>query len=173
MKILSEIEVTAEQHRAITALRNAAFPEHQSDNSYFKQLPHMRALTYQNDQLVGYLGLDYRVMGVGEQVYKVLGVIDFCVDDQHRGQGIGSSMLSQLDQYAQTKEVDFIVLLSDLEHFYTANGFQRIEAPNSWLRVHEHKNYGVAFEYIDDLYIKPVKTAVWSQGHVDWLGYQF
>ncbi|MEA5316929.1 GNAT family N-acetyltransferase, partial [Vibrio parahaemolyticus] len=61
-------------------LRNKSFPEHQVTRSYYKQLPHMRALKYRDYQLVGYMGLDYRVVSVGDEIYKVLGVSDFCVE---------------------------------------------------------------------------------------------
>ena len=47
MEIISEIEVSKQQHQAITTLRNRSFPEHQVQRSYYKQLPHMRALILQ------------------------------------------------------------------------------------------------------------------------------
>ncbi len=56
MKIVYEIDVTKEQHDAIESLRNQVFPDHQANRSYYKQLPHMRALQYENNILVGYLG---------------------------------------------------------------------------------------------------------------------
>ncbi|MGR2947549.1 hypothetical protein ABMX85_19855 [Vibrio vulnificus] len=58
MDIVFEINVTEVQHKAIEALRNCSFPEHQANRSYYKQLPHMRALQYEGDMLVGYLGLN-------------------------------------------------------------------------------------------------------------------
>ncbi len=64
MKIVYEIDVTKEQHDAIESLRNQVFPDHQANRSYYKQLPHMRALQYENNILVGYLGLDYRAIKV-------------------------------------------------------------------------------------------------------------
>ncbi|MBM4946324.1 GNAT family N-acetyltransferase, partial [Vibrio parahaemolyticus] len=68
-----------------------------------------------DDQLVGYMGLDYRVVSVGDEIYKVLGVSDFCVDNTFQRQGIGKGMLSQLNEYASTKDIDFIILISDLD----------------------------------------------------------
>jgi predicted N-acetyltransferase YhbS len=173
MDITPEINLTKLDHKAIKELRNQSFPEHQADRSYFKQLPHMRALEYQSDKLVAHMGLDYRVVGVANDAYKVLGIIDFCVDKAFQGQGIGSSMLSQISEYAKKKDVDFIILISELHDFYTANGYQRINATNSWLRLHEHRNYGVAIDQIDDLYIKPISGKSWAVGHVDWLGYMY
>lgn len=173
MKFFSEIDLSSAQHDAITVLRNQSFPEHTVARSYFKQLPHMRALAYQGEQLVGHMGLDYRAISVGENIHKALGIIDFCVDSACRGQGIGTSMLSQLSDYASTRAVDFIILISEQHDFYTAQGFQRIEALNAWLRLHEHKNYGVALEPVDELYIKPISGKTWGDGDVDWLGYRY
>lgn len=173
MNIYPEIAISKEQHDAITILRNKLFPDHQVARSYYKQLPCMRALKYIGSQLVGYMGLDYRVVAVGEDVYKVLGVIDFGVDPLFQRQGIGTAMLSGLSDYTSTKDVDFITLLADLHDFYCANGYQQVEAMSSWLRIDEHKNYGVAVEQINDLYIKPIRGKRWAGGHLDWLGYRY
>ncbi|ELP2658880.1 GNAT family N-acetyltransferase [Vibrio parahaemolyticus] len=173
MDIYPEIDLSKEQHNAIEVLRNKSFPEHQVARSYYKQLPHMRALKYKDDQLVGYMGLDYRVVSVGDEIYKVLGVSDFCVDNTFQRQGIGKAMLSQLNEYASTKDVDFIILISDLDDFYAANGYLRLNALSSWLRIHEHKNFGIAVEQVDDLYVKPISGKIWAVGHIDWLGYMY
>ncbi|HCH1023369.1 TPA: GNAT family N-acetyltransferase [Vibrio parahaemolyticus] len=173
MDIYPEIELSKEQHNAIEVLRNKSFPEHQVARSYYKQLPHMRALKYKDDQLVGHMGLDYRVVSVGYEIYKVLGVSDFCVDLRFQRQGTGSAMLSQLSEYASTKDVDFIILISELDDFYVANGYQRLNSLSSWLRIHEHKNYGIAVEQVDDLYVKSISGKTWSVGHIDWLGYMY
>ncbi|TCT95970.1 hypothetical protein EDB47_1371, partial [Vibrio crassostreae] len=42
-----------------------------------------------------------------------------------------------------------------------------------WLRLHEHTNYGVAVEHVDELYIKPMNAKNWGDGHIDWLGYMY
>ncbi|MCZ6377234.1 GNAT family N-acetyltransferase, partial [Vibrio parahaemolyticus] len=44
---------------------------------------------------------------------------------------------------------------------------------SSWLRIHEHKNYGVAVDQVDDLYVKPISGKTWAVGHIDWLGYMY
>ncbi len=173
MKIIAEIDLTAKQHRQIQKLRNSSFPEHKVDRSYYKQLPHYRVLEYDTSRLIGYMGLDYRVIGVGESCYKILGVIDLCVDKKQRGKGTGTSMLAQLSDFAAKKDVDFIILISDHAEYYLKNGFERIKAHSSWLRLHEHKNFGVAFDHIDDLFVKSVQGKKWPPGHVDWLGYMF
>ncbi|CAG9296812.1 GNAT family N-acetyltransferase [Celerinatantimonas diazotrophica] len=173
MDIVYEIKLTKEQHESIKLLRNQSFPEHQSDYSYYKQKPHMRALQYEGDNLVGYLGLDYRAVKVSNEVYSVLGIIDFCVTEEHRGKGIGSLMLSEVTSFAEGTDVDFIILISELEDFYQKRGYTKIEDINSWLRIHEHTNYGVAVDHIDELFVKSISGKSWSVGHVDWLGYMY
>lgn len=173
LKITAEIDVSRQEHETITRLRNAAFPEHQVARSYYKQLPHMRVTKYRDDTLVGYMGLDYRVINVAETPLKILGIIDFCIDAKYRGKGIGSAMLTELSDYARTKDVDFIILISDLAAFYTRHGFTQVSEPNTWLRLHEHQNYGVATEHVDDLFIKSISGKVWNNGSIDWLGYMY
>ncbi len=173
MEVISEIEVSKEQHQAITTLRNSAFPEHQVQRSYYKQLPHMRALKHHEGQLVGYLGLDYRMINVGGHAFKVLGVIDFCIAEDVRGKGLGSTMLSELDAYAKERDVDFIILISELHSFYSSHGYNRVVADHSWLRLNEHLSYGIAVEEVDDLYVKSISGVSWPSGNVDWLGYMY
>jgi predicted N-acetyltransferase YhbS len=119
------------------------------------------------------MGLDYRVVGVGNAAYKILGVIDFCVREDKRRQGVGASMLKELSDYAEIKDVDFLMLISDDDRYYTRKGFKQIQAPSSWLRINDYKSYGVAFDHLDDLFIKATGDKNWQAGHVDWLGYMF
>lgn len=173
MEVVAEIDLTEHTQVSIQRLRNGCFPEHKVGRSYYKQLPHYRMLKYSNGQLIGHMGLDYRVINAGETVYKTLGVIDFCVRKADRGKGIGTSMLTALIEYAKTRDVDFVILISDLSGFYIRNGFQQVVAHSSWLRLDEHKNYGVAFEHVEDLFIMPISGKEWKSGHIDWLGYMF
>ena len=73
LNILAEIDLDSCTHFVIQELRNSSFPDHQVERSYFKQLPHYRALQYENDKLIGYMGLDYRIIGVADTVYKIFG----------------------------------------------------------------------------------------------------
>ena len=175
-KIIPEINIDKATHILIQDLQNDSFPNDKVNRSYYKQLPHYRMLKFNNDQLIGYMGLDYRVIRAGKSIYKTLGIISFCVHKDFRGKGIGTTMLSELSQYAKTKDVDFIILLSNLKAFYTSRGFQEISICHSWLRIDEHKNYGIgheAFNDGDELFIKPIHGKEWEAEHMDWLGYMF
>ena len=112
-------------------------------------------------------------MGVGGKCITILGVVDFCVKEQYRGKGVGSSMLVYLDQYAKDKQVDFVILISEIGTIYSKCGYNNVPAEHTWLKVHEHKNYGVGQERIDEFYVKAVGKKEWPKGVVDWLGYMF
>lgn len=41
----------------------------------------MRALKYRDDQLVGDMGLDYRVVSVGDEIYKYWALVTFMLNN--------------------------------------------------------------------------------------------
>lgn len=173
LKVIAELDVEHSVKEDIQELRNSCFPEYSFDRSYYKQLPHYRVVEYKDAQLIGYMGLDYRVVSVNGLPFKTLGVIDLCVSSDFRGKGLASEMLASLSSYAECRDVDFLMSIADDAKIYASNGFSPVNSYNSWLRIDEHKNYGVAVECIDDLYIKQVGQLKWPVGHVDWLGYMF
>ncbi|MCV5855272.1 hypothetical protein OFN53_32090, partial [Escherichia coli] len=66
-------------------------------------------------------------------------------------------MLLEVSAFAETKDVDFIIFISELDDFYSSNGFNKVQCMQSWLRLHEHTNFGVAVEHVDELYVKPLR----------------
>jgi ribosomal protein S18 acetylase RimI-like enzyme len=177
MKIVRKIEfdIEPDAHKQIIELRNLCFPDNHKNRSYYKQLPHFRYLTYDNDFLIGHMGVDHRVISVGDSIFKIFGVIDLCVLPNYRGQGIATQLLTLLSTLAEEKAIDFLLLVADSDKLYTKNGFSYISSYCSFLRIHEHKNYGVALEKIDnDFMIKPIGTKTWNQSELmDLLGYRF
>ncbi|CAH1526791.1 hypothetical protein THF5H11_11038 [Vibrio jasicida] len=71
MKIIPGLDVSGVEHKVTTQLRNRVFQQHQSSTSYYKQLTHYRILKFVDNALVGYLGLDYRVMNLNGNPGKV------------------------------------------------------------------------------------------------------
>ena len=104
MKIIrkAEFDISKEQNQQIKKLYNACFSENLS-RSYFKQLPHFRYLVFEHNLLIAQMGVDYRVIRVGDCVFSIFGVIDLCVEASYRKQGIASNLLTRLKQLAQTK----------------------------------------------------------------------
>ena len=81
LRVVSEPDVTPDEHIAIARLREEAFPDFAPERSYFKQLPHLRVLAANGGSIIGHAGLDHRVMAVGEVPVRVLGLIDANPDD--------------------------------------------------------------------------------------------
>ncbi|MCS3458970.1 MULTISPECIES: GNAT family N-acetyltransferase [Aeromonas] len=173
MELVAEIDLSPHQHEGITALRNTCFPAYALPRSYFKQRPHLRGLVWQGDQLVGHVGLDQRMIAVGDQPVAILGLIDLCVAPQLRGQGLASAMLAELQVFAHSKALDYLFLIAEDPSLYLANGFVQITQYCSWLRINDFKNYGVAVELLDDILIKAVGDAPWPDRPIDLLGYMF
>jgi len=95
MQFIHEINLDKSTEKSIKKLRNQSFPDFDIDRSYYKQLLHIRCLQFNKSELVGYMGLDYRMVSVGELPFRILGVIDFCVDESQRNLGIGTDMLNK------------------------------------------------------------------------------
>ena len=176
MKInrIIEFDISQELHQQITELRNSCFPENSKPRYYYKQLPHFRYLVFVEDTLVAQMGVDHRVIRVGDSVFTIFGVIDLCVEQSYRQQGIASKLLSSLTTLAQAKSIDFLFVVVKDKRIYSKNGFQDISNYCFWLRIHEHKNYGVAVEKIqDEFMIKQIGDKQWVNEPIDLLGYMF
>jgi predicted N-acetyltransferase YhbS len=120
------------------------------------------------------MGVDHRVIRVGNFIFTIFGVIDLCVKSTYQQQGIASKLLSLLTELAQEKSVDFLFTVVKDERLYLKNGFQAIAHYCSWLRIHEHQNYGVAVEKIEkELMIKQTGDQPWVNEPIDLLGYMF
>lgn len=172
--VVVEHEIAPTTHRAITALRNASFPAHAVDRSYYKQRPHFRCLAYADGALIGHLGLDHRMIAVGATPHSIFGVIDLCVAAEARGQGIASRMLEKLSALAEAQGIDFLLLFADDHRLYARHGFAPVTAAVTWLKIDEHKSYGLGCErFENELMVKPTGDTTWPAGTVDLLGYLF
>lgn len=176
MKTINVIEydISQDLHRQIIELKNSCFPETIRQRSYFKQLPHFRYLAVAENTLVAHMGVDHRVIRVGDSVFKIFGVIDLCVKSNYRQQGIASRLLSSLTKLAHEKSIDFLFLVSHNDSFYIKNGFKAVSQSCSWLGIEEHKNCGVLEEKIEENFmIKQTGDRRWIDEPIDLLGYMF
>lgn len=170
-----EFDIIEETHQQITELRNTCFPaENNKPRSYYKQLPHFRYLVFVENILVAHMGVDHRVIRAGDSVFSIFGVIDLCVKSSYRQQGIASQLLSLLTELAREKSIDFLFVVVRDNRIYLKNDFHNISHYCSWLRIHEHKNYGVAVEKItDEFMVKQTGDRTWIDEPIDLLGYMF
>lgn len=143
------------------------------DRIYFKQRPHLRFLAYIEDTLVGHIACDYRVMNLNGERINVLSLIDVCVSSTMRSKGIGSQLLSEIDEFCHDRDIDYIVLFADAPDLYERNGFQRVRNRCKWLKINDkdQTTYGIGHEVIDELMVKAVGEKGWEEGELDLIGY--
>lgn len=177
VEFLPEIEIDKSTSDAIVGLLAQCFPgEGHEGRDYFKQLPHHRFLAYQDERLVGHLGVDLRVMNLNGQAVKVFGAIDVCVAPDRQGSGIGTELLQRFETIARdSNRVDFLFLLAKNPAIYEKLGYKTTLLQTTWLKIDQHKNYGLGNELITDalLFYKAISDIQWNDGELDLLGYMY
>ena len=176
MKITRTIEfdISQDVHRQITKLKNLSFPDTKRNRSYFKQLPHFRYLVFEQDLLIGHMGVDHRVIRVGDYVCSIFGIIALCIKPSDRGRGIASRLLELVETLAREKSIDFLFLVAKDNRLYLKNGFQAVSAQCSWLGIEDHCHCGVLTETIaENFMIKQTGDKLWVDRPIDLLGYMF
>ena len=170
-----EFDISSDTHKKITDLRNSCFPkENNKPRSYYKQIPHFRYLVLVENTLIAHMGVDCRVIRVGERVFKIFGVVDLCVKSSYQQRGIASKLLTSLTELAKEKSIDFLFAVVNSDRLYLKNGFQSISNYCFWLRIREHQNYGVAVEKIENEFmVKQTGDKLWIDEPIDLLGYMF
>ena len=177
MKIIkaAEFDISQETHEQITELKNLSFPETKRSRSYFKQLPHFRYLVFANDELVAQMGIDHRVISVGNSVFTIFGIIALCVRPDYQRKGIASKLLTLLTDLAKEKLIDFLFLVPHNNQIYLKNDFEAVSQECIWLGIEDHQNCGVLTETIEEGFmIKQTGKKPWkNDAAIDLLGYMF
>jgi GNAT superfamily N-acetyltransferase len=172
--LTAEFEISSVLNQQLIDLKRNCFKSSETDRSYYKQLPHHRLLAHQNDVLIANIALDHRVITINEKPYKIFGLIDVCVSPPYQGKGIASALLQHITELGQQHGIDFLMAFATDSRIYEKNGFHLIDNYFQWLRIDEHKNYGVGIERIDnEVWVKTLGDRPWSEGPVDLLGYLF
>ncbi len=174
IEVKSDIDISDSEHEKILSLLNTCFDNIFGERIFFKQAPHLRFLAKENDQIIGQVGIDYRVMNLDGQLIKVIGIIDLCVEEIFRGKGIGSTLLRSVENYYSCK-ADFILLFADNHQVYFRNDFQLANNKVKWLGIDEGKIVGIIEKRMGDcLMYKPLKAnAIWTEGDLDMMGYLY
>ncbi|WP_231637301.1 GNAT family N-acetyltransferase [Paenibacillus sp. FJAT-27812] len=172
-----EYGIGNELEASIQQLLTDSFPFlYPRDRIYFKQLPQFRFLAFnQENQLIGQVGLDYRVMNLNGKPVRVLGVIDLCVSPNARSQGVGSTLLLEIDKFSVGRYIDFILLFADNMTLYLRNGYRPVKNKCKWVKIDNETQIttGIGLEQLDELMIKKVGKIDWVEGELDLLGYLY
>ncbi|HRH56944.1 MAG TPA: GNAT family N-acetyltransferase [Chitinophagales bacterium] len=171
----NEFELTEDIQQQIALLLQKCFPDTAyHGRHYFKQLPHFRFLAYEDEMLVGHVGIDYRIMRLNGQPVKVTGIIELCVVEERRHHYIGSFLLEEVEKLAKNANADFILLFSKVGSVYIKHNFRYVDNICTWLKIHEHKSIGIGDEFIqNEIMVKEISGIKWETGNLDMLGYLY
>jgi GNAT superfamily N-acetyltransferase len=168
-----ETELGGELEGQLRSLLLASFPGY-PDRSYFKLPPHFRYLAAVDGSVVAQVGVELRVIRVGNAVVRTFGIVDLCVRESARSRGLGSRLLAQVTEYARDCQMDFVILFADNDRIYARNGWVRVDNPLSWVKINEHATIGLATNVIPHaMMVRPVSQSAWPDGPVDLLGHVF
>ena len=171
---VAEAEIGANLSRDLQSLLQMCFPGYPS-RSYFKLPPHFRYLVLTSGgDVAAQMGVEYRIIRVGDSVVRTFGVVDLCVRESERSRGLAGRLLAEVTEFARTCGMAFIVLFADDDRLYTRNGWARAANPCSWLMIDNHTTLGLATaEDTGALMVKKFGQHDWPDGEVDLLGHLF
>ncbi len=171
----SEFELSEEIQEQVAILLQKCFQETDYHGlHYYKQLPQYRLLAYEDEMLVGHIGIDYRIMRLNDQPIKVMGIISFCVVEERRRHYIGSFLLEEVERLATDANADFIFLFSKVASIYLKHDFKPVDNICTWLKIDNHKSLGMGDEFIQkEIMVKKISCKKWEAGNLDLLGYLY
>lgn len=170
---IAELDVGADLAGQLAGLLRESFPDY-PDRAYFKLPPHFRYVATVDGVVVGHVGVQLRIIRVGDRVLRTLGLEDVCVRAGARSRGLATRLLTEATELARGRDIDFVVLFADDDRLYARNGWVRVDNPVTWLKVHEHTTLGVAERVVPGaMMVLPTGKSAWPDGDVDLLGHLF
>jgi predicted N-acetyltransferase YhbS len=171
---VAEAEIGEDLSRQLQSLLQVCFPGYPA-RSYFKLPPHFRyvAMTSGGD-VAGQMGVELRVIRVGDSVVRTFGVVDLCVSGSERSRGLASMLLAEVTEFARACGMAFVILFADDDRLYARNGWAHAGNRCSWVKIDDHTTLGLARQ-VDPgvMMVKAVGDRAWPADDVDLLGHLF
>ena len=141
--------------------------------TWFKQIPHERLLAWSGNDLMGHVGMDCRVVRVGEAVVPILGIVDLCVAPAARRQGIGAALLQGEEERARGQS--FALAMADDPRLCQRAGYSLLHATNvTFLAIDELRCHSVIRRDLSGIFmVKQLAFDAWPDGPIDLLGHLF
>ncbi|WP_422526067.1 GNAT family N-acetyltransferase [Serratia fonticola] len=141
--------------------------------TFVKQEPHHRLLAFSGNHLIAHLGIDFRIIRVGEELIPISGIIDLCVHQDYRGNKLAGDLLAIAERVSSNR--DFVILMADDNRLYRINGYLSLTNANSkWLAIDALHSHSVIQRDLSEIFMyKAMKNRLWPKGKIDLLGYLF
>jgi len=168
---IEEFSITNGQQKAIHQLLANCFPGYPKDRTYYKQLPNFRYLAFQEDQLIGHLAVEHRIIAIDQKPFTIFGVVDICVAPRFKGKKLATTLLDHLEKLGREHQIDFVILTASEHQLYLKNGYQLHSHTCRWLFINDHQTLGVKNQHLENtILVKGLGELKWSEGTVDFLG---
>ena len=173
LRRLPETDIDTALAAQLARLLGSCFEEYPG-RSYFKLPPHLRYVVESEDRVVAQMGVELRMVRVGAEVLRTLGLVDLCVDPAQRSRGLAGRLLGEVTAFGAQAGVAFIVLFADDDRLYRRQGWSSVANTCSWLQINDHTTMGLAErENTGALMVKAIGDRAWPDGDVDLLGHLF
>ncbi len=171
---VAEAEIGEDLSMGLQSLLEECFPGYPS-RSYFKLPPHFRYVAMAADGVVaGQMGVELRVIRVGEFVVRTFGLVDVCVRGSNQSRGLASMLLAEVTEFARACGMAFVILFADDDRLYARNGWVRVSNRCTWVKIDNHATLGLARKLDPGvMMVKAVGGRDWPAGDVDLLGHLF
>ena len=171
---IAEIDISAAVHTQINQLLSSCFSGYPKERSYLKQLPHFRLLVTNQNELIGHAAIDHRLISVGNDVFKIFGLADVCVDEAFQSKNLASQMLKRLEEVAEQSDIDYLLLFTNQQSFYKKNGFKIVDNVCRWVFINDNHTLGVSQRNLGkSIMIKSISNKKWGDGMLDLMGHIF
>ena len=171
---IEELLIDIPTREVIHRLLEDSFPDYPLGQSYYKQLPDFRYLVWEQEELIGHMAIEHRLINNDGQILRIFGVADLCIAKSFQRQKIATTVIEQLLELSKSVGIDFIMLVAEEEQFYQQIGFQPIQNNCKWVLIHRHETFGVVQRQMDSgLMVKAVSKKIWREGALDFLGHIF
>ncbi|QDT45430.1 Acetyltransferase (GNAT) family protein [Gimesia alba] len=173
---INEYELSDRQRSQILSLLNDCFPGYFEERIFFKQMSQERLLAYSDGDLVGHLGLEHRAIRIGDQWASIFGIVDLCVKEEARRQGVATELLRAVEEKAAANGIHFCLLFADEHKLYQNAGYTLFQNDCVWFGIDEGHSIGLIKRKLTDcMLVKRISGDIpWDETHiVDLLGHLF
>ena len=171
---VAETEISADLHADLQLLLQECFAGYPA-RSYFKLPPHFRYVAMTGSGgIAAQMGVEYRIIRVGDAVLRTFGIVDLCVTAGQRHQGLAGRLLAEVTGLARSRGMAFIVLFADDPRLYARNGWTPVTNHCTWVKINDHVTLGLALREVPGaMMVKALEGQTWPDGDVDLLGHLF
>jgi GNAT superfamily N-acetyltransferase len=167
---------TEDEKRQLIALLSESFPGYFHKRIYHKNVPTYRYIVQLENQVIGQVGIEYRVINSKNNgSIEIFGITDLCIKKEFQNQGIGKSLLSIIEEDGKKGNINALILFADNHALYLKEGYRNENVSCKFLAIEDLASVGIIDRNMNHCFL--VKTISphldFTNDNIDMLGYIF